>query len=213
MSQNNRNKTKRNNKNKNKTNNQGIPGPMSQITAYSGPTRLPVSMQPEVRTEQLQIQLPVTSTAGGVIDGFASIGTSSSVVRSVASDFSSWSGLYREYRVLSLRAEYHPNVKDAVPVAGAIIYQPVYSVVDRDDLSAVGAINNIISNSSLELHTLNEPWVRETKMQSIGESNFVGVATDPTSFFVVKIFATGVSASASYGTILVRWLLQFRTRD
>lgn len=181
------------------------PGP--DVIVYRGPTRLPETINPEIKTVELHQGGLVSSSAGTIIDS----NLSSNGVRSAGDDFSGWAGLYREYRVLGIRFEYHPNIVDAV--IAATVYTPVYTVIDRNDTSATGTYANVESNTSLEIFTLQQKWMRQAKMFSTTEANFISVAVDPPSYFVIKFFATGLTASTNYGRYLSRWIVQFRTRD
>jgi len=181
--------------------------PGANIIRYRGPSRLPENVHPEIKTVELHNAFSVTSTAGGVID----INAFSSQVRTLGDDFSSWAALYREYRVLSVRSEFHPDVIGATITS--LLYKPIYTVVDRIDTSAVAAFANIESNTSLRIFTLNQPWFREAKMEDTSEADFIAVNTDSPSPFGIKMFTTGVTASTAYGRQLDRWVVQFRTRD
>jgi len=181
------------------------------VVQYTGPARLPEKVLPEIRTEQLQYVFAASSSAGGVLDGIAATATSSSV-RSNGADFPDWAQLFREYRVRSLLLEYHPNVVNAT-AAAPVLYSPVFTVIDRLDTSSVAAFTNIVSNTSMEIFALDSEWSRETKAISTGEADFTATSSDPTKFFAVKVFSTGLSASATYGYFLLRWVVEFRTRD
>jgi len=181
--------------------------PGASVIKYGGPSRLPENVHPEIKTVELHSGGVLTSTAGGVID----TNVTSSTVRTLGDDFSSWAALYREYRVLAIRLEYHPDVIGAS--IAAILYKPVYTVVDRLDASAIAAYANVESNTSLRIFTLNTTWFREAKMEDTSEADFISVAADPASFFVCKYFATGLTATTQYGRFLYRYICQFRTRD
>jgi len=181
--------------------------PGANIIRYNGPSRLPENVHPEIKTVELHDGSAVTSSAGGVIE----LNATSSNVRTLGDDFSSWALLYREYRVLAIRLEYHPDVLGAT--IAALLYKPIYTVVDRLDNSAVGAFTNIESNTSLRIFTLNQPWFREAKMEDTSEADFIAASADSTSPFSIKGFTTGVTATTTYGRILIRWVVQFRTRD
>jgi len=204
---------KRNKKSKSTKRGRGVRGntfsntPGASVIKYTGPSRLPENVHPEIKTVELHAGGVLTSTAGGVID----TNVSSNTVRTLGDDFSSWAALYREYRVLAIRLEYHPDVIGAS--IAAILYKPVYSVVDRLDAAAIAAYANVESNTSLRIFTLNTAWFREAKMEDTSEADFISVGADPTSFFVCKYFATGLTATTQYGRFLYRYILQFRTRD
>lgn len=168
-------------------------------------------MRPEVKTVQLQYSFTATATGAGVIDGIATY-ANSAAVRTYGADFADWAALYREYRVRSLRLEYHPNAVNAI-AANPVLFTPCYTVVDRLDASSVASAGNIISNTSLTIFALDQKWARSTKANSTGEANFVAASSDPTNYFVVKTFATGLTNAGLYGVFLVRWIVEFRTRD
>jgi len=181
--------------------------PGANVIRYNGPSRLPENVHPEIKTVELHDGVSVTSTAGGVVDA----NLFSSQVRTLGDDFSSWAGLYREYRVLAVRLEYHPDVIGAT--VSTLLYKPVYTVVDRLDTSAIAAYANVESNTSLRIFTLNQPWFREAKMEDTSEADFIQVNSDSPSPFGVKFFVTGLTPSTAYGRTLGRWVVQFRTRD
>jgi len=181
--------------------------PGANIIRYNGPSRLPENVHPEIKTVELHDGAVITSTAGGVVD----VNLFSSQVRSLGDDFSAWAGLYREYRVLACRLEYHPDVIGAT--VSTLLYKPVYTLVDRLDTSAVGAYANVESNTSLRIFTLNQPWFREAKMEDTSEADFINISGDSPSPFGIKAFVTGLTPSTSYGRTLGRWVVQFRTRD
>jgi len=181
--------------------------PGANVIRYTGPSRLPENVHPEIKTVELHNGTLATSSAGGTIDSNVSSGG----VRTNGDDFSSWAQLYREYRVLAIRQEFHPDVIGAT--IASILYKPIYTVVDRLDTSAVAAYANIESNTSLRIFTLNQNWFREAKMEDTMEADFVAVSADPPSTFVIKEFSTGLTASTQYGRFLSRWVVQFRTRD
>lgn len=168
-------------------------------------------ISPEVKTVQLQYSFSATATGAGVIDGIATY-ANSAAVRTYGADFADWAALYREYRVRSLRLEFHPNAINAV-AANPILFTPCYTVVDRLDASSVASAGNIVSNTSLNIVALDVKWMRATRAQSTGEANFVQTSADSASFFTIKVFATGLTNAGVYGVFLVRWVTEFRTRD
>jgi len=193
----------------------GDTGPGMAVVKYGGPSRLPSSVDPEIKTVELHNYQLVTLPIGtpSVLD----LNVSSSTARTLASDFLGWAGLYREYRVLAIRAEFHPVYKNSPPPFSSNVTapQPMWTVVDRDDASAVGAYANILSNTSLRIFALNEPWKREAKMASTEEADFIAVTASPTAFFDIKLFTTsGIDATlaTNLGHLYAFYVVQFRTR-
>jgi len=181
-------------------------GPNPQSIIYNGPSKLPEQVKPEYQVFEMHYDAQAAATAGTVWD----LTVTGAQVRSNAFEWSDFAGSFREYRVLSLRYEYNPNVINAVN--SSINYTPVYSVVDRDDASASGSYANIVTNTSLRVFTMQRMYAREAKMESTFEAEFISVAGDPAAYFSIKNYSTGLTASQVYGRYLVRWIVQFRTR-
>lgn len=201
-----------------KRNSRGVvftPNENPAMVVYSGPSRMPTRVTPEVTTRELHALVTITSTAGGVIDGNITSAFGANGVRQLATSFTSYSGTWREYRVLSARIEYHPayincNPQSAGP-ANAILV-PFWHIVDRDDNSSSASFGNIQDNSSLRIGALMIPFSRDAKMGSVGESQFVETSADNSNYFALKWFTTGVTASTTFGQIFVRWIVEFKTR-
>lgn len=184
------------------------------VALYTGPSIYPTTIQPETDTRELHYFVAATSSAGGVIDQVFSSSASSVGVRSLAITFSNFTN-WREYRVLSLRVEYHPSYINCNPQTGTpatALATPFWTIVDRDDASSAGSYANIADVSSLRIHSLMQPWVRVAKQNQFGEGNFVLITADNTEFFSIKAFSTGLSANTTYGHFYVRWIVQFLQR-
>jgi hypothetical protein len=158
------------------------------------------------------------TTALGVFDTNVSSGLTSANSGGVGvSNGSSWgslSGNYREYRVLAIRAEFTPSVEGALPSAAvtALATTPWATIVDRDDSTAAGSYANITANESLALQPLGKCWMREAKMESTDESNFVPIGSSSTpGFMVIKSYLNTGSGTLGFGAFLYRWVVQFRT--
>lgn len=194
-----------------------VSGPSENTIGYKGPSILPRGVRPDLFTVELHAYQPSVSTAAGVWDvNITSALTSSNANGFGVSNSSSWSGisgLYREYRVLSVRSDYMPAAFGTLPNATATFTQPIATVVDRDDSSTAGTYGNIVSNESLRLCSFTKPFTRTAKMESTDESGYILVAASSTGSMTIKIFASGVGAPAvaTFGAILYRWVVQFRT--
>jgi hypothetical protein len=187
----------------------------TSLVNYRGPSRLPTNIRPEVETRELHALITIASSAGGLIDSNVTSSNGGNGVRQLATNFSSFANLWREYRTLSVRIEYHPAFINCNPQSAGpanAICAPFWSVVDRDDASASVTFANIQDNSSLRINSLMQPFTRQAKMSSIAESQFVESNADNAAFFSLKWFTTGVTASTTFGQMYIRWIVEFKTR-
>jgi hypothetical protein len=189
-------------------------GPPANVAIYRGASRMPVTIVPETTVRELHTFVSLSASAGGTVDTNFTSAFGSTGARSGASNFTTRSAGWREYRILSLRVEYIPSYKYAstqITTSTTALQAPVYTVIDRNDASAATAYANIVSNASLRQFSLNQPWFREAKMEEFGEAQFFPIGVDFAQYFTIKIFSTGLSANQAYGQLIVRWMAQFRT--
>jgi len=186
-----------------------MPHPDAKTITYTGPTILPFSVRPPMDVVELHAEGSFNSSAGGIVDTHVSTTT----VRTVANDFSEWASVYSEYRTLSIRLEFYSNTPGG-PASG-LAYAPVYTVITRDSLSTIANYANVVNNSSLRVYGLTQNWVRSAKMDSTEEASFTTVTADPAigESYQIKYFATGLTATTSYGRFIYRYIVQFRTRQ
>jgi len=186
-------------------------GPPANVLVYRGPSLLRTGVNPEIREVSLRAALAFSSSAAALTD----VVLTSHTVRTLGADFSSWASLYREYRVLSLRADFTPAYINSLNGAQSLATGTAVwtTVIDRDDQSVSSGINNILSNDSLRQFPVNKPWFRNAKMSSPGEAEFISIATDPAQYFVIKA-NLGVAAptAVAWGYFITTWVVQFRTR-
>jgi hypothetical protein len=181
---------------------------------YTGPSIMPTRISPETDRRELHFQMNVTSSAGGLIDNNFTSASGTTGARQAAIQFTGWQ--FREYRVLAMRVEYHPSYVNCNPLVAAgtnALCAPFYTYIDRNDASPAGALANFVDNSSVRIHSLQQPWMREAKMNETGEAQFMGGTVDFSQYYTIKYFATGLSATTTYGHFYVRWIVEFRTRD
>lgn len=212
-----RNSYRRRNRTGMRNNTRAVSGPPENAIGYFGPSILPRGVRPDLFCVELHYYQAAVSTGAGVYDTCISSALTAANANGVGvSNSASWatvSGLYREYRVLSIRSDFTPAAQGALPNAAATFTQPIATVVDRDDSTASGAYANIVSNESLRLHTLTQPFTRIARMESTDESSYVLVSTSSGGFMTIKVLATGIGApgAATFGAMLYRWVVQFRT--
>jgi len=176
---------------------------------------MPTSTTPETTVRELHAFSAVTSTAAGLVDSNYTSMQGTTGCRLAATVFSSFAQQWREYRVLSLRVEYEPAYAGCNPVVAAgtnAQVSPIWTVIDRNDASAVATYNNIIDNSSRRSVSLTKKWFRFATMNETGEATFLSVAGDNNQYYTIKFFSSGNSANTVFGQVFVRWIVEFRTR-
>jgi len=216
--QTNRNNPPRRARNNRSTNSsRDVSGPSVSQIVYRGPSRLPRSLRPDLYTLELHYYQLATSTAGGVYDTNITSNLTSSNTTGVgisnANSWASFSGNYREYRVLAIRADFMPSVKGGLPSPTAIFTQPFGTIVDRDDSSTSSGIANIIANESFRMHSATSSFMRQAKMESVDESAFELVSVSMPGIMTIKLYIAGVGApgALTFGAIHFSWVVQFRT--
>lgn len=159
--------------------------------------------------------IQVASVTDVVSSGAGIINTVFTTDPSATPDWSSYAAIFDEYRVLALMVEYQP-INRYAPVAspGGITQQvPWFIVIDLDDVAPITTRPQVTAyGGSVEIHNTTDPWKRSVRMSGGPDDNWVTTAT-PTSTYAVKTFAQSASASVTYGTCLVRALVQFRSSD
>ncbi len=118
--------------------------------------------------------------------------------------WSTFAGPFEEYRVLATRIHYEPTV-----FISANAWAPIYTVIDRDDATALTGTTTAARYSSVKLETTGRPWTRMMTMQTAGEAAFTPV-TSPAATVWFKCYGSGQASNTVLGQILISWLVQFR---
>jgi hypothetical protein len=184
-------------------------GPPTGATSYFGGLLAPRNLLK--KSEPLMVWLrafnTITSTAGGVLSPVYS----NTDPRSLALDFASYAGIYQEYRVLGVHVAFTPVLMYAsnnVLITG----QPFSIGTIRDNVSSPSSYNGVAGLADCRLRSSNTPWRAECRAVQSTEMSFIPVATDPTSTFSIRIFASGFAANTIYGSTLVTYAIQFLNR-
>lgn len=179
--------------------------PPSNVVSYRGPAILPGSYeQYDVHSVNMSYEFAVTSTAAGTID-FA---TGSGGVSNVG-DWASISAGFAEYRVLAMRFRYFPYNRYSKTTTTCI---PFITAVDRNSSSSLGSYANAANHASAKISSIEDPWQRDVKMDGADEAAFQPVSS-ATSFFWLKVYASGLSISTTYGLAVITYLVQFRGKE
>lgn len=171
---------------------------------YRGPVERPRDRSGlDTHTVLVSAQEFISSSAGGVMqevfsDDLTGFG-----------DISRFQDIYDEMRVLGLQVEYYPNNRYSKTTT---ICRPVITVVDRNDATVLASYSDACNASSSRVDSLEDPWVRDCKMNGIEDAQFLTTATLTAARNFVKIYADGLSASTEYGFVQLKCLVQFRGR-
>jgi len=138
-------------------------------------------------------------------------------------DWTNWSGIYDEYRVLATQLEFFPNNRYSKVAATCT---PGFGVIDRDSNGALVSASQALQYSSCRILSLEDPWTdrREYRgssvpalnwrMNSVADAMYVTTAapiaaTKP----AIKLYFSGLSASTGYGFVIQRVKVQFRGKN
>jgi hypothetical protein len=192
---------------KNKKKNQRSITPRENVIIYKGPLKLPYgSQERELITTVLHYgPTALVSSGAGLISAVVSDDPAGFV------DWSHLSAIYDEYRVLGFTVDYHPL--NQYNTATTTVVGPAYTVIDRDDGTALTTESQALEYESLKVIYLGKPWKREVRsMTSIEDASFITTATTvPRNWF--KIVGTSMSNTITYGRYFISALVEFRGRN
>jgi len=160
----------------------------------------------------LLAQGSLSSSAGGIINN---VFTSSSITWPT---FSTWAGLYDEFRVLGMQLEFYPSNRYS---KATTICNPGYGVVDHADTTVLTSYAQAATYASARILSLEDPWSdrREyrgssvpslvIRMDGVEEAQWLPVASTA-ALLAIKLYFNGLTASTVYGMFILRGLVQFR---
>lgn len=142
----------------------------------------------------------LASTAGGAIADV--YGNSPSG----APNWADMNTVWGEYRTLAMTIEFYPNNRYSKTTTTCV---PLAVVVDRRNATAYASYDAATSHETARLRSLEDPWRVEIKMDGSEESQFIAVS-GPTSSNWLKLYASGLTISTTYGKVFIKYLVQFR---
>lgn len=135
---------------------------------------------------------------------------------SVLQDLSNFTALFDNYRICAVKLKYIPSRPS--DSSSTTTYLPCYVVPDFDDETALTSIAQAVQYERMRVKDLSKPWKFYVKVPKINSTtaNSVGygwfdLATSPNQAGI-KFFATGLSTSATYGTIIATYYIAFKNR-
>jgi len=178
--------------------------PRGERQAYTGPLRIPGGRdQQDLKTIQMSVVTAVTSS-GGVINTVVSNNPSG------ATDWSSATLLYDEYRVLS--AEYLYMSAANMSYQGTVNPQVMVAVIDRDSGGALTSLSAGWNFASCIPVNTNKPFRMHARMNGSEDAQFVSTGS-PAPTWYLKLYATSTAGAVNYGQVFTRLLVQFRGRN
>ncbi len=187
-----------------------MPRPLSKsrelapgTVVYTGPIRKPglARSMGDLKTMELRYYAALSSDAGGLIDDVISNNPSS------GSGWSSFAGIYGEYRVLGVRLDFKPSDRYSKVTS---LTTPGFVVIDNESSSSLASTAAATGYYTAKFISLDDPWSLEMRMGETDQADFLPTAS-PSSTQWAKFYLDGMSASKSYGGILVTLLVQFKT--
>lgn len=173
--------------------------------AYKGPS-LPIGSVRQVKLQSILVHDSgqFVSSSGGVISG--------TVVWSNPSGAPTWtnlSSIFDEYRVLACIVRYVPyNGFNKLVATQTCV--PLFIALDRDSTATPGTVSIMESYGSCTILDMERSWKFDLfRMSGVRESAFQTTAS-PVNLGAYVFYGSGFTGSATYGTYLVSYLVQFR---
>jgi len=174
--------------------------PTAAVT-YRGPYRLPQALpQTNVLTVEKNLFFNLFSDVGGTIALVQ--GSSPAAI----GDWTSLANSFEEYRTLAFEIEYRPANRYSKVTTATF---PSCWIVDRSSASALGSSITAANHASCRLLSLEDPFKIGCKMTGTDESDFIPTSA-PISVSWIKAYVTGLTASTTYGSCLVKYVIQLR---
>lgn len=187
-----------------------VVNPGTNVSVYRGPPRLPrVNAQNDLMTTQInnagQVATSGTGTVTTVFDAYSQI--------SVASDWTSLSNLYTEYRILSMEIEFIPW--NTFNTATTNTLAPMYTIDTRDTATALASLTQAVGFDSCRVVQPSKRFTRSIKMGSIDEASFIPMGSSPaaSSRLYIKMWSSGNANSINLYDFITRVIVQVRGRQ
>jgi len=142
----------------------------------------------------------ISTSSGGVINAVVPVAPTNAEL---------WTQLiatFDEYRVLAVECKYVPNYSS---LPSTLLGGVLGMVVDHDSSSALSSLASGAAYESFQMAPIDRPLVATWRMSTTLEAQYVNsqAAANAGS---IKLYASGLTASSNYGTVVVRYRLQFR---
>lgn len=198
----------------------GMAGPGPASNEYKGAIKV------DNRNEQCQMVnlFGVTNgqvTNSGSSGSFSTVFTAGSVTS--ATDWSTYSGLFQEFRVLGMKVDYKPVLDGSVLLVSSSLGMAEVTNCDvhymapyHGDATAFTGATNAFSHAGVKVRSINKPLGITVRMSESDESQWNSTTSGTAAIFGVKTWWNEISVDPTpvirFGTYLVTWNVQFRTR-
>jgi len=177
--------------------------PAPSTIVYKGPVVARSNKQEEaIVSTLLTVSGSLSSDSAGKFITFLSDNIS------LATDWTSYSAAYSEYRILGIKLIYMPVNRYSKVTT---ITTPAIVAIDRAKVSLPTSYAQLMQYESARPVSLEDPWSIEAKMNGIEDAGFVPITTVYTGFGF-PLYGDGMSASTMYGKYFFYWRVQFRGR-
>jgi hypothetical protein len=174
----------------------------SSMQVYRGPTAMPGAGLQDRRTRvNLYLDFGLTSSGAGVLATVLNFSSS-------FYEWSSWAGVYEEFRVLSLSVIFLATNKYSKTLTNC---RPGYVIIDRTNGTALNSRTSACEHESAIFVNLEDQWHKKVNMSNAAESQFQPT-TSITPTFWIKMYFDSLTATTEYGYVKHIALIEFRGR-
>ncbi len=178
--------------------------PADDVLTYTGPIAFPGEAEGTYHSTQILVFTgAVASTAGALIDSNYSDDPASYAL----AEWTSYTGLFKEYRVLGFELELVPHNK----YNSSTTKTTLVTVADRDSSATLGSYQTACSHASSKLWCMDD-HVRVVMKSSGAEEMQFRSTVGTQAFKWIKFYSDSLSISQTYYRSIVRLIIQFRNR-
>ncbi len=166
---------------------------------------------------KIRFTYSVTSDGSGIVADFLST-SDPELAGNGSGTYNDWANLealYDSYRVDSLSLNYSPYYPHGGTAARS--QAPCFVVQDNDDVTAPGSIDELLQYDKVAIRPLDKPWslfYKVPRMASnqnpVGWLNIGNAGSQ--NFSCVKLYASGLTVSTSYGRMVLTMRITCRGR-
>jgi len=180
--------------------------PSPNVLVYTGPRRpRGASGQNACYTVEMSLTISVASTSGGLINNVINNNPAGFL------NFSSYSTIFSECRVLNMTVMWVPNAFETTSTFGSP--SPFVGVFDRANVSAaITGYPAAWDYDSSKTCQIGQPKTFYCKMDGADNAGFQSVASTSANW-AFKCYCSNLSISSGYGYFMCRMLVQWRSRD
>lgn len=137
-------------------------------------------------------------------DGSGNIATVFSAAVAGAQNWTNYAAVFDEYRVLAQKVTFEPFWTVNTTFA------PFASVIDRSDATALTSYGLAERYASHKKKMGKSSWRQSVSMSSPEEAGFSATTASTTTFWWIKTYSSGNTASQTIGRYNVEFIVQFR---